>query len=248
MKEHRQLLDSYQEASWALAMEQVSLRQGQEAKALEEQLWNDPKSAVPQEIIDHCKATIRRKFAVPPIRQVKSMLSKVLVAAVICALMTSMACAFSPDFKAFLLRAFYSIAETFTSITFQNPQIENVAETQGKITPELHGLEFEWLPEGYEYVDGAETPTSQWVDFQNEQSDMICFRVDSSGDRTAYNYNHEADTIIPVTIGNYQGQIIQNETGSGLVWVDSDRMKAISIFATNLPEDKLLQLARSLRY
>lgn len=248
MKKHRQLLDSYQEASWALAMDQVSLRQGQEAKALEEQLWNDPKSAVPQEIIDHCKATIRRKFAVSPIRRVKSMLSKVLVAAVICALMTSVACAFSPDFKAFLLRAFYSIAETFTSITFQGPQTENIVDAQEPLDLELHGLEFKWLPEGYEYVAGEETPISQWVDFTNEQSDMICFRVDSSEDRTAYNYNHEADTIIPVTVGTYPGQIIQNENGSTLIWVDSERMKAISIFATNLSQDKLLQLARSLRY
>ena len=130
MKEHRQLLDSYQEASWALAMERVAVCQGEEAKALEEQLWDDPKAAVPQEIVDHCKATIRRKFAVPPIRRVKAGLTKVLVAAVVFALMTSVVCAFSPEFKSFLLRTFYSIADTFTSITFQEPKTENTVESQ----------------------------------------------------------------------------------------------------------------------
>lgn len=248
MKEHRQLLDSYQEASWALAMERVAVRQGEEAKALEEQLWNDPKAAVPQEIIDHCKAIIRRKFAVTPIRRVKAVLTKVLVAAVVCALMTSVVCAFSPEFKQFLLRAFYSIAETFTSITFQDPQVENVVLETEQFEQTYHGLGFECLPEGYEYVDGAETQTSNWVDFKNEQSDIICFRVDNSEDRTTYNYDHGVDTAIPVVVGNYQGQLIENENGSALVWVDSDRMKSISVFATNMSQEKLLQLARGLRY
>ena len=35
MKTHRELLDNYHEASWALAMEPVAIRQGEEAKALE---------------------------------------------------------------------------------------------------------------------------------------------------------------------------------------------------------------------
>lgn len=248
MKTHRQLLDSYQEASWALAMEQVALRQGEQARVLEDQLREDPQAAVPQEVIDHCKDTIRRKFAVAPVRRVKSVLTKVLVAAVICALMTSVACAFSPEFKAFLLRAFYSIADTFTSITFQDPQVENVADNQGKITQELHGLRFEWLPEGYEYVDGAESPTAQWVDFENEQSDLICCRVARVDNSAAYNYDHSGDVIAGVAVGDYPGQIVQNENGLTLVWVDSQRMKSIFINATNLSQDKLIQLAESLRY
>lgn len=248
MKTHRQLLDSYQEASWALAMEQVALRQGEQARALEEQLRNDPQAAVPQEVIDHCKDTIRRKFAVAPVRRVKSVLTKVLAAAVICALMTSVACAFSPEFKAFLLRAFYSIADTFTSITFQDPQEGNLAEEQEPLDLEFHGLEFEWLPEGYEYVDGEESPTAQWVDFENEKSDLIRCRVARADNVTAYNYNHSGDSITSVDVGDYPGQIVQNENGSTLVWVDSQRMKSITIFVTNLSQDRLLQLAESLRY
>lgn len=248
MKTHRQLLDSYQEASWALAMEQVALRQGEQARALEDQLRDDPQAAVPQEVIDHCKDTIRRRFAVTPVRRVKSVLTKVLVAAAICALMTSVACAFSPEFKAFLLRAFHSFADTFTSITFQDPQVENLADNQGKITQELHGLRFEWLPEGYEYVDGAESPTAQWVDFENEQSDLIRCRVSRSDNSAAYNYDHSGDVIAGVEVGDYPGQIVQNENGLTLVWVDSQRMKSIFINATNLSQDKLLQLARGLRY
>lgn len=248
MKEHRRLLESYQELSWALAMEQVAIRQGEQARGLEEQLQNDPQAAVPQEIIDHGKNTIRKKFAAAPIKRVKGALAKVLIAAVICALTISVACAFSPEFKEFLLRAFYSVAETFTSITFQDPEVENVANSQGKITPQFHGLCFEWLPEGYEYADGAETPVVQWVDFENDQQDTISVRIADSEDQTAYNYDYEQDTVTSITVGDHQGQIIENEDGMGLIWVDTGRMKSVSIYASHLSQKKLLQLAESLRY
>ena len=39
---HRELLDNYYEASWALAMEQVAVRQGERAKELQKQLEEDP--------------------------------------------------------------------------------------------------------------------------------------------------------------------------------------------------------------
>ena len=248
MKEHRRLLESYQELSWALAMEQVAIRQGEQARGLEEQLQNDPQAAVPQEIIDHGKNTIRKKFAAAPIKRVKGALAKALIAAVICALTISVACAFSPEFKEFLLRAFYSVAETFTSITFQDPQGENTANAQEPIKMEYFGLEFEWLPEGYEYADGFETPTSQQVIFKNDQSDVIRFRVDNSQDWTAYNYDYERDTAIPITVGDHQGRIIENEDGLGLIWVDAGRMKSVSIFSNSLSQEKLFQLARGLRY
>ena len=205
MKEHRRLLESYQELSWALAMEQVAIRQGEQARFLEEQLQNDPQAAVPQEIIDHGKNTIRKKFAAAPIKRVKGALAKALIAAVICALTISVACAFSPEFKEFLLRAFYSVAETFTSITFQDPEVENVVPETEKFEQTYHGLSFEWLPEGYGYVDGADTSNLQWVEFQNDQQDTISVRVANSKDWTAYNYDREVDTESMVMVGDYQG-------------------------------------------
>ena len=248
MKEHRRLLESYQELSWALAMEQVAIRQGEQARFLEEQLQNDPQAAVPQEIIDHGKNTIRKKFAAAPIKRVKGALAKALIAAVICALTISVACAFSPEFKEFLLRAFYSVAETFTSITFQDPQGENTADSQEPIKMEYCGLRFEWLPKGYEYVDGVVTSNLQWVDFENNQQDTISVRVAGSEDQTAYNYDYEQDTVTSITVGDHQGQIIENEDGMGLIWVDTGRMKSVSIYASHLSQEKFLQLAESLRY
>lgn len=97
-------------------------------------------------------------------------------------------------------------------------------------------------------MDEVESPITQWVDFQDEQSDLICCRVTRADNSVAYSYDHSGDVIAGVEVGEYSGQIVQNESGLTLVWVDSQRMKSISIFATNLSQDKLLQLSESLRY
>ena len=150
MKTHRELVDGYLDASWALAMERVAIRQGELAGALEEQLARDPDAAVPRRTVKRCRAAIRRAFA-PPARRVKTVLTRVLIAAALCGLLTTAACAVSPRFKAFLTHIFYSVAETFTAFTLQDPQIEDVGALQGE-AQEFNGLRFEWLPEGYEYV------------------------------------------------------------------------------------------------
>ena len=84
MKTHRELVDGYLDASWALAMEQVAVRQGELAGALEERLARDPGAAVPRRTVKRCRAAIRRAFAPPPARRVRTVLTRVLIAAVLC--------------------------------------------------------------------------------------------------------------------------------------------------------------------
>ena len=51
MKTHRELVDGYLDASWALAMERVAIRQGNLAGELAERLEQDPGAAVPRHTV-----------------------------------------------------------------------------------------------------------------------------------------------------------------------------------------------------
>lgn len=248
MKTHRELLDNYYEASWALAMEQVAVRQGERAKELQKQLEEDPEAEVPQHTVRRCRTAIRRAFAPSMGRRVRGVLTKVLVAAVLCAAMTTAACAFSPQFREFLSEIFSHVAQTFTAITFRNPQEEDVGASQGKIIYTGYGIELEWLPEGYEYVDGDESANMQKVEFINEQSESIRIRVTESKDASAYTYDSESGTTIPVEIGEFDGWIIEQEEYTAAFWVDEKTNKSVSIYVTDLSQDKLLLLACGLRY
>lgn len=247
MKTHRELVDGYLDASWALAMERVAVRQGELAGALEERLARDPGAAVPRRTVKRCRAAIRRAFAPPPARRVKTVLTRVLIAAVLCGLLTTAACAVSPQFKAFLTHIFYSVAETFTSLTLRDPQIEDVSKSHGQAI-EVNGLFLEWLPEGYEYVDGNETARLRRVDFQNDQGEYIQIRVMALTETAAYTYDSESGEGERVAIGDYEGRLIDEGPYTLLFWVDEQRGEATMILASALPQEELFQLARALRY
>lgn len=247
MKTHRELVEGYLDASWALAMEQVAVRQGELAGALEERLDRDPGAAVPRRTVKRCRAAIRRAFAPPPARRVKTVLTRVLIAAVLCGLLTTAACAVSPQFKAFLTHIFYSVAETFTSLTLRDPRIEDVSKSHGQAI-EVNGLRFEWLPEGYEYVDGNETERLRRAEFENDESDRIRVRVMAAEDASAYTYDSEDADGEPIEIGDHEGELIDEDGYLTLFWIDEQQGKVIIILATDLSEEGLLQLARALRY
>ena len=246
MKTHRELLDGYVDASWALAMEKVAVRQGELAGDLEKQLEHDPEAEVPQHTVKRCRAAIRRAFA-PPAKRLKVILARVVIAAVLCGLLTTAAYAISPQFRKFLDKIFYSVTEAFTSFSLQDPRIEDVGALQGE-AKEINGLRFEWLPEGYEYVDGQETERLRRAEFENEIGDYIRIRVTDADESAAYTYDSEADNPIPVQIGEFEGWLNKKDDGDTMFWVDDQRNKAIFIFSTDLSQEGLAQLGRSLKY
>ena len=246
MKTHRELVDGYLDASWALAMERVAIRQGELAGALEEQLARDPDAAVPRRTVKRCRAAIRRAFA-PPARRVKTVLTRVLIAAALCGLLTTAACAVSPRFKAFLTHIFYSVAETFTAFTLQDPQVEDIGALQG-LAKEIHGLRFEWLPEGYEYVDGNETERLKRAEFENAQQEYIQVRVMDVTESSAYTYDSQSGASKSVKVGDHEGRLTDGGGYLTLFWIDEQQGRVTVILATALPQEELLQLAESIRY
>lgn len=248
MKTHQELIDGYLDASWALAMEKVALRQGELAGELEARLERDPDAAVPRRTVKLCRAAIRKAFAPPPVKRAKAVLARVVIAAVLCALMTTAACALSPQFRTFLTHVFYSVAEAFTSLTLRDPHIEDIAGMQGDTDQMYNGLRFEWLPEGYEYVDGKETERLRRVEFENGQQGYIQVRVMDLAESAAYTYDSEGGEAQPVEVGDHEGTLVDEGGFRTLLWMDEQQGKAVIILATDLPREELLQLARALRY
>lgn len=247
MKTHRELLDGYVDASWALAMEKVAVRQGELAGDLEKQLEHDPEAEVPQHTVKRCRVAIRRAFAPPPAKRLKVILARVVIAAVLCGILTTAAYAISPQFRELLDKIFYSVTETFTSFTLRNPQVEDVSKTHGQAM-EINGLRFEWLPEGYEYVDGQETERLRRTEFENNDQGYIFVRVTNADESAAYTYDSETDKPTSVQIGEFEGWLNKKDDGDTLFWVDDQRNKAIFIFSTDLSQEGLVQLGLSLKY
>lgn len=248
MKTHRELLDNYHEASWCLAMEQVSIHQGKQAGVLEEELNDNPDAAVPQHTIDRCQQAIRTAFAPKVGKQVRRVLYRAVVAALLCAFLTMAAYAFSPRFREFLTGLFSYVTQTFTAVTLQDPHVENVVEQQDAIVYRGYGLELAWLPEGYWCADGKEDEKLRRVDFTDDQSNAIRIRVTNTESVTASTYDNETGTVTPVEVGQLDGWIVKSKESLMLRLIDEQAEKYVAIFASDLSQDHLIQLAKGLRY
>lgn len=248
MKTHGELIDNFGEASWALAMEYVAIRQGEEARELEVRLNSDPAAAVPEHTLKGCREAMRKAFAPSPVQRARTVLARVILVAVLCGVLTTVACAISPSFREFIMRIFSYVTEEFTAITFLNPEVENVGENQGDTDQVYYGIRFEWLPDGYECVDGGETPESKRVDFENLQSDYIRVRVSANDELSAYNYNSELGNTYQVEIGDFDGSITETEGYDLLFWIDTQKNKTILIFSNELSNKDLILMAEGLKY
>ena len=59
MKKHERLLEEYEDAYFALLMEEVAKKEGERLEALNEALQSDPEAAVPESLDRRCMETIR---------------------------------------------------------------------------------------------------------------------------------------------------------------------------------------------
>jgi hypothetical protein len=63
MTRHEQLLENYEDAYFALLMEEVAQQEGERMEKLNQELQADPNAAVPAELDRRCLKTIDRCFA-----------------------------------------------------------------------------------------------------------------------------------------------------------------------------------------
>ena len=123
MKNREQLWEDYEEARFALLMDALAEAEGDEALRLSEALNRDPEGALPPEVDRRCEAVIREAFVQRRLhatgRTAVRWLTKVLVAAMLGAVMFAAAFALSEDVRVATLNAVIEVMDDRTQITFE---------------------------------------------------------------------------------------------------------------------------------
>ena len=123
MKNREQLWEDYEEARFALLMDALAEAEGEEALRLSEALNRDSEGALPPEVDRRCEAVIRGAFVQRRLhatgRTAVRWLTKVLVAAMLGAVMFAAAFALSEDVRVATLNAVIEVMDDRTQITFE---------------------------------------------------------------------------------------------------------------------------------
>lgn len=271
MKNREQLWEDYEEARFALLMDALAEAEGEEALRLSEALNRDPEGALPPEVDRRCEAVIREAFVQRRLhatgRTAVRWLTKVLVAAMLGAVMFAAAFALSEDVRVATLNAVIEVMDDRTQITFEGAG----GDAGGTAAPPAEGTEaeewthpysiaLEWVPEGFE----LEKYQSDEVSYRNDAGDEILVSVDRYSEDLVYTFDTEDRAQKAVEVQGHQATLYSTneeklralyegldvEVWSELTvfWKDDETQSLWQINAVNLTEEEMLRLAEGVHW
>ena len=275
MKNREQLWEDYEEARFALLMDALAEAEGEEALRLSEALNRDPEGALPPEVDRRCEAVIRGAFVQRRLhatgRTAVRWLTKVLVAAMLGAVMFAAAFALSEDVRVATLNAVIEVMDDRTQITFEGaggdaggtaaPPAEGTAAEDGL---EYHyNIALEWVPEGFELEGGIEGG-SDLVSYLSPVDGLLEVSVTPYSQSSVYNLNTEGCAKQEITVQGHPAELYV--TGEEMLqkrfsmtgfdiwsdmmiyWIDENNRVIVQIDATNLTEEEMLRLAEGFHW
>ena len=275
MKNREQLWEDYEEARFALLMDALAEAEGEEALRLSEALNRDPEGALPPEVDRRCEAVIREAFVQRRLhatgRTAVRWLTKVLVAAMLGAVMFAAAFALSEDVRVATLNTVIKVMDDRTQITFESaggdagvtaaPPAEGTAAEDGL---EYHyNIALEWVPEGFELESGSEADGGM-VNYLSPVDGLLAVSVISYSENSVLNLNTEGCTKREITVQGHPAELYV--TGEEMLqkrfsmtgfdiwsdmmiyWIDENNRVIVQIDATNLTEEEMLRLAEGFHW
>ncbi len=200
MTERERLLEEFDDAYFALLMEGVANKEGEQLIALNEMLQDNPEAAVPESVDKRCLETIDRHFAREQRRIGLRKAGKVLrLAAVIMGisvLLFTSAFALSEEFRVATLNLMVTIRSQYTQFDIQ----KNESDNKQVELANSHGYEYfqnadiRWLPDGFEYCAGE---YNQFTRFENDSGSWFMIHVfDGNGSLNVDTENAEVEDVV----------------------------------------------------
>lgn len=261
MTRHEQLMENYEDALFALLMDEVAQQEGEKLREENRRLQEDPAAAVPLRTDQRCLRTIRsalsrtkRKSA---LRTARRVFSKVAVVAVACMMLFVGVYAAVPAVRVETLNLLIEISAVSTKLklagTGSTPaQPGSTAADEGGIT--LMGYHFPAPPEGFvldeelAFIDD----NSAIVWFIKSETEYLYYDVSIVGEGTNTYVDTEDAEVTQIKIHGYDGLLIEKVNLIGpevhIIWGDTDRSAFCSIFSTGVDVEVIVSLAEQVRY
>lgn len=260
MTRHEQLMENYEDALFALLMDEVAQQEGEKLREENRRLQEDPAAAVPPQTDRRCLRTIRsalsktrRKSA---LRTARRAFSKVSVVAVACMMLFAVVYAAVPEVRVGTLNLLIEISDVSTKLkltgTGSVPEQPSSTADDGGIT--LMGYHFPAPPEGFvldeELVSINDNSAIVW--FIKSETEYLYYDVSIVGEGTNTYVDTEDAEVTQIKIHGYDGLLIEKVNLIGpevhIIWGDTDRSAFCSIFSTGVDVEVIVSLAEQVRY
>lgn len=251
MDRREQLREQYEDALFAVLMEELVEREGERLLAENERLKNDPAAAIPEEVERHCRKTIRQAFARETrrtaVKTTRWVLKKVLVAALIAVLLFVTAYAGFPEFRLKALNLLIEISDVATSLVPTDKGGNYNADISASRNI-LAGYALPILPEGFTIENQGYDRTSDWVQYTDKQGAVVRFCIENAGAAGVSADTEQTDGVEHVQIHEFEGLLVEKGGHINLVWNDMEKGVFITITAIGIEKENVLSYARLIEF
>ena len=249
MTRKERLSEQYEDALFALIMEEAAEAEGQKALEENRQLRDSGELAIPDGLRQRCHRAIAKGFAGQELRRVgrgvSRVVTKVALVALVGMLLLTTVFAASEDFRVKTLNLALEIFEDHTEITL-TPDESIIASSVDSVVPQLTAG---WLPDGFALVEEGENSAMAWKEFQNEEAGtQISITVFNL--RTGrMSVDTEDAEMLPVQINGADAFII-NDTEDEIIQIiwqeDAASEWLIYVVGMGVSEEMLMKTAESI--
>lgn len=240
MTRREQLQDRYEDALFALLMDEIATEEGKKAEAENERLKNDPSAAIPEALDKRCLRTIRRAFAKRRARSVGRFTAKamkrVALAAGIAAILFTTAFAASETVRVHVLNLAIEVFETNTEFRFSTPSEQ--------ITPELDVM---WVPDGYTLIDEKGDDLRIKYEYRNHEDATIKISYRKTAGLSV-GVDTENAEVIHTEVKDASAMLIRKGSELQLAWATKDNSGFITIVGSDISQEDIVHIANELIY
>ena len=257
MTRREKLQENFEDALFALLMEEVAEQEGQRLLEENERLKRDPENAVPPEVDWRCLKTIKWAFAKTQRRAAGHTAYRVFrqaaMVAVVGMLLFATAFAAFPEIRVKTLNLLIEVSDVATSMTMEETpepsEDPNFPAEGSSMTSEgiLRGYQIPAVPEGFALVDSKNGKVSSSLRYENEDGAMSIFDI-VAAEGTTHNVDTEDADVTPITIHGHEGLFIKEGDRITITWGDTDQITFVTVHCNRISEEDAVALANEIIY
>lgn len=245
MTNRERIEENYEDALFAMWMNDFARRRGEQLLEENERLKNDPEAAVPETLqrknLNLIYRELRRNSQHFAFKKVGKVFLQFAATVAIMAALFGAAYALSPEFRAGTLNVLMDLDERAAS--FQLVKDESSVSEMPALMPTVT---VDWLPEGYDQNLPSSDRLQTTVDCTNADGDLIRVRVFIE-DQTLYSLDiEEADLCNDIIIQGHPAFLIQKEGSYRISWADEITGTYIYVSSDAVDDTILTEVAESI--
>lgn len=242
MDRREELQDRYEDALFALLMDDMAVDEGKKALEENERLKNDPAAEVPEDVDKRCRKTIRRRFTQLRLRAVGQVTGKALcMMAMVLGVASFLfvgAFAASSTVRSTVLNLVVEVFPDSTSFFFTEEQPPDT----------LRQVTVGWVPEGFALVDEGHDDVRSWSVYQSNNGAFFQAMYEM-GDGSTLNIDTE-DIMLSgiVEIGGNEARLYEKEGLIQIIWCTPDKTAFLAIMGEYIDREDMVRIAKSIEY